>query len=532
MSETDTSEATRPLKIACVLVACCAVAVFAARSLGRPLWMDELLTLTLVQATNLPKLWAGIVAGIDGNPPLYLTVAWLIDHAIPRALSPAAVLKLTNVAMAVAATVILYRISRRVASMLACWIGVFLFAALNDNLIYIALELRGYALYFLMAALAMLFQQRSIERRGAGDVITLGMLYSGLTLSHTFGIVYVACFAMAGWLSQGNRSESDWRLIAAAVAPAVLVSACWVPFFLQQSAVGRPYLWYGRPGLPDLLETLFASKLAMLVAAGEIYCLATAALLAIRRGEFQFQAVLHEARWQPIRYVVLVLAGISGFTLAAWIMSVTVFPLFVPRYFTPQLIVSFALHVAFGGWLVQRATRGARSRIAGFTAAATILPAALLGVVMLLRSPVRGEVACATEAGSYFEADYVGGDLPVVTESPHVWLPRATFAAHHTAYLFPLDWGVVLKYPERARGNAVDFHIMENLKSWAAIDQITWTDDIVRSYPQFLVIEQSGRAWFHNLLLTRDVTAQKLAEVSEDGQSCTLWRVTSVKARP
>jgi hypothetical protein len=209
-----------------------------------------------------------------------------------------------------------------------------------------------------------------------------------------------------------------------------------------------------------------------------------------------------------------------------------VFPLFVPRYFTPQLIVSFALHVAFGGWLVQRATRGARSRIAGFTAAATILPAALLGVVMLLRSPVRGEVACATEAGSYFEADYVGGDLPVVTESPHVWLPRATFAAHHTAYLFPLDWGVVLKYPERARGNAVDFHIMENLKSWAAIDQITWTDDIVRSYPQFLVIEQSGRAWFHNLLLTRDVTAQKLAEVSEDGQSCTLWRVTSVKARP
>jgi hypothetical protein len=57
-------------------------------------------------------------------------------------------------------------------------------------------------------------------------------------------------------------------------------------------------------------------------------------------------------------------------------------------------------------------------------------------------------------------------------------------------------------------------------------------NDIVRSHPQFLLIQESGRAWFHHLRTTRDVSAQKLAEVTEDDQSCTLWRVTSVKARP
>jgi hypothetical protein len=55
----------------------------------------------------------------------------------------------------------------------------------------------------------------------------------------------------------------------------------------------------------------------------------------------------------------------------------------------------------------------------------------------------------------------------------------------------------------------------------------------VRDFAQFLVIEQSGRAWFHNLRTTRDIAAEKLSEVtSADGeQTCTLWKVTSVKPR-
>jgi hypothetical protein len=534
MSETSTFDAMRPLQAACALIACCTIAIFVFRSLGTALWLDELLTLTLVQAASLPKLWSGIVAGIDGNPPLYLTVAWLIVHAMPQAFSPVVVLKLTNVAMTMAATFALYRVSRRVASALACWIGALLFAALNDNLIYTALELRTYALYFLMAALAVLFQQRLIERRRTRDIVVLALLYAGLTLAHTFGIVYVACIALAGWLSQLRDGNHHWRPIAAAAAPAIVVLICWIPFFLKQSAIGRPYIWFGRPGLPDLLESVFASRPSMWIASNELYCLVSAAFFALRHGEFQFRAALNDARWQPYRYVALVLAGISGFTLTAWIVSAVLFPLFVPRYFTPQLIVSFALHVAFCEWLVRLATHRLRIRIGGFTIGAIIVPPALLCLAMLLRSPGRGEEPCINDIGAYFETDFVRGDLPVIAESPHVWLPRTTYATDHAAYLFPLDWDVVLKYPERAKGNAVDFHILENIKTWANIDSIMSTEDIVSKYPQFLAIEQSGRAWFHNLRLTRDVSAEKLAEAtSSDGtQSCTLWKVTSVKARP
>jgi hypothetical protein len=532
MSEAGTIRATR-LKAVCALIACCTIAIFAFRSLAGGLWLDELLTLTLVHATSLPSLWSGILAGIDGNPPLYLTSAWLIAHVIPQAVSSVAVLKLTNVALTAAATFALYCASRRVASATAGWIGMFLFAATNDNLIYVALELRTYALYFLMAALALLFQQRVIERRQAPDIAVLALIYAGLTLAHTFGIVYVACFAVAGGLSQFHKGWQHWRPIAFAVAPAVVVLAAWIPFFLQQSAVGRPYIWVIRPGLPDLLETVFATRWAMWIAIAELYCLASAAVVSLKRGGFQFRSILHEPRWQSLRYLTLVLIGIAGFTWTAWLASMALFPLFVPRYFAPQLIVFFALHVAFGEWLVRLAgdrLQGTR----GLAICAIIIPPAVLVIAMLCRDPVRAGVACADSAGAYFENDFVRGDLPVIAESPHVFLPRMTYASQRAAYRFPLDWDVVLNYPERARGNAVDFHIMQGLQAWAPMPSVMSTADIVRDFPQFLAIEQSGRAWFHNLRTTRDIVAEKLAEVtSADGeQTCTLWKVTSVKPRP
>jgi hypothetical protein len=533
MSETGPIQTTRLLRTACALIACGAIAVFAFRSLAGALWLDELLTLTLVHATSLPSLWSGIIAGIDGNPPLYLSSAWSIVHAMPQAVSPVAVLKLTNVALTMAATFALYRASRRVASATACWSGMFLFAALNDNLIYVALELRTYAMYFLMAALALLFQQRVIERRQARDVAVLALIYAGLTLAHIFGIVYVACFALAGGLSQPHDGWRRWRPIAVAVTPAIVVLAAWIPFFVQQSAVGRPYIWVTRPGLPELLESVFATRWAMWIAIAELYCLASAALINFKRGRFQYRMMLDDPQWQPLRYLTLVLIGIAGVTLTGWVLSMAVFPLFVPRYFTPQLIVGFALHVAFCEWLVRLMRHRLPGRKAGLATAAIVIAPAVLVISMLCRDPARGLVACADSGGTYFENDFIRGDLPVIAESPHVFLPRVTYASHREAYRFALDWDVVLKYPERARGNAVDFHIMQSLQTWAQMPSIMSTEDIVSDFPQFLAIEQSGRAWFHNLRATRDVVAEKLADVtSSDGtQSCTLWKVTSVKPR-
>ena len=54
ISEVGVLRATRPLKAACALIACCAIAIFAFRAQAGTLWLDELLTMTLVKARSLP----------------------------------------------------------------------------------------------------------------------------------------------------------------------------------------------------------------------------------------------------------------------------------------------------------------------------------------------------------------------------------------------------------------------------------------------------------------------------------------------
>ena len=531
MSMTDTElMARRSLKAVCALLVGSAIAMFAIRALNGRLWSDEFLTTTLLGARDLSKLWAGVVSGIDGNPPFYLTAAWLIDAALPQAFSLVDVLKLANLLLTAAAVVALCRIGRRIISSEACWIGALLFATLNDNVVRIAFELRTYALYFFMASLAALFQQRLIERQGRRDILELAIVYVGLTLAHTFGIAYVACMALAGVLSQLRGPRSCIRSTMLAVAPSVLVLAAWSPFLRAQLEVVKPYSWTWPPGLPELLETLFASKTSMWVTALELLCLASVAISSISKG-FDLRAAVLDPRLQPWRYAILVMAGITGVTLVAWIIANMLFPLFVPRYFTPQLIVSLAVHLAFGEWLLQNVRQRRNAVLLVGTAVGFL---ALENVANLSRHSPYGEAVCADGNGNYLESSFVNGEIPVIAESPHVFLPRVTYAEHGSAYRFPLDWEVVLNYPEQPRGNAVDFHIMQNLQTWAPMPSVMSTEDIVRTYPKFLVIEQSGRAWFRNLKATHHLVAEKLAETSTTADlpsSCTIWMVTNVSAK-
>lgn len=511
------------------MLACAATAVLVFRSLQGHLWLDELLTLTLVQAASLPKLWTGIVTGIDGNPPLYLTLAWLLVHVTPASLSPVAVLKSANVLATMAAMAVLWRVSLRISSPLAAWIGGFLFLALNDNLTYVAFELRTYALYFLLAALAMLLQQRLIERGRGSDLVMLAIVNAALALAHTFGIAYVICIGLAGALSHHRDAWRDLKPTVLAVSPAVVVFVCWLPFFIGQSAVGRPYIWIGRPDLADLLQSIFAAPLLMWISAIELVAIVTSMLWSLRTSGFpEWRSLIQGEGWQPHRYVVLLVVGMLGITLSVWIVSLVLFPLFVPRYFTPQLVITFAINVAFCECAL-RLVRDSRHFPMRPFARAAIVAAPLLFVAILISGDARRQVPCADSAGAAFESAFVRGDIPVVAESPHIWLPRSYDASHAAAYKFPLDWDVVMKYPERARGNATDFHVMESLKAWSNTTAILPTEQLVRDFPEFLVIEQPGRAWFHNLKDTRTVSAEKLAEAATD--SCTLWRVTSVRPR-
>ena len=460
MAQTDPAAKPFPT-VALTLLVVCAFAVIGYRSLSDALWSDELLTTSLLSADSLAKLWAGIRLGIDGNPPLYLTAAWLIVKPFTASAS-VPLLKLINLALAAAGVLVLVQIARRVASRTACWIAALLFATLSNAFIYVASELRTYSLYFLLAALAALCQQRLIERRGAAEVVMLALSNVGLAMSHTFGIGYVGVIALAGWLSM-PRGERPTKAILAAVAPALIAVALWSPFLRDQLQVAKPYNWMLPPPLAVLIETLFDSNATLLIAMIEIAVVSAAALSALRRDRNAWRATLHDPASQPMRFIGLALVGVTAVTLAAWLVSRLVFPIFVIRYLTPQLFLAFALHVAFAEVLLRWR---ADYRIAVLAICAVVLPLAVRNVALHAQSSVHGKPYCATADGTFFEDGFVHGDLPVMVDSPHMFLPRATYARHGEAYRFPLDWDVVLNYPDRSRGNAVDYNLMQRLQQW------------------------------------------------------------------
>ncbi len=520
----------RLFKASCAALIACTVLVLTIRSVNVSLWADELLTVHLLQADSLSKLWQGIVLGIDGNPPLYLSVGWLLTHLLPPSLPAVAVLKLINVALVGVGVVALWHLCRRIVSTAACWAGTLILVTLNENLLFAAFELRTYATYFATAAIAVLLQQRLIEHGRWRDVLGLALAFVALTLAHTFGIAYVGCIALAGWLSCPRRLPV-LRGIALAVAPSIAAMLAWSPFLREQLKVASPYGWITRPGGSELAETLFSSQQMLSVCLAAALCLAVAGVVRRRRVlRWLGELVADEGR-QPILYVSLVASCFTAFALAGWLVSLIGFPIFVPRFFTPQLVISFVLTAALAQWLLGLA----KHRRAIVLAAAVVLGALmLLNVVEHVRAPFHSEPVCGDERGTFFETPFVNGELPVVADSPHIFLPRAAYAVRAEDYRFPLDWEVVVNYPTRSRGNAVDYHILQALQTWLPLPQVTTTDDMLRDHQQFLVIETPTRAWFEHLRATRAVEAEKLAQSvphGPDDTTCTLWKVSSVGAR-
>lgn len=519
---TTETRVQRIFTMAIVLLAVGALAVIGYQSLNDPLGSDELFTTNLLSAATLPKLWKGIALGLDGNPPLYMTAAWLIVQPLPNLVSSVAALKLANLVAAAIGVAVLGQLARRIVSPAASWIGALLFVTLSSQFIFDASVLRHYALYFLAAALAALAQQRLIERRQPSDIAWLALANVTLAMSHTFGSAYVGIVAVAGWLSRPRGDKALLVPMVIAVSPAVLAVAAWSPFLMEQLQVAKPYGWMTPPPWSELLDTVFGSVLVMWISIFEVACLIAASLSVWKLDRARFRTMFGDPAGQPLRFAVWVLAGITGFTIAGWLISRTLFPLFVVRYFTPQLFAAYALHVAFGEWLIRHRSQ---YRTAIVAICAVLAPLVLGNVALRAHNSVHGTDACVRPGGKFFEENFVDGKLPVIVDSTHVFLPRSTYAAHGDAYLFPLDWDVVLKYPNRSHGNASDFHLMQDLQTWKPEPRVVTTDEILKTYPQFLVIEQ--RAWFLNLQTTHHVTAEKLAE-AEGEITCTLWKVTRV----
>jgi hypothetical protein len=375
-----------------------------------------------------------------------------------------------------------------------------------------------------------------MERPRNANFVFLAIFHCILVQAHTFGIVYVICIGLSGCLSTWRHEDSKAGSFLLSMVPAIVVFACWLPFLMMQLEVANPYGWIPRPGILELVKSTFLSPLSALIGLSE-----TALIIGLlpsylrRRAEPSRMGLLwlaFDRAAQSYRFACMLLLSISLFAISAWAISRGIYPFFVARYFTPNLIISFALNVALCQLLIEFfKTELLRTLPRGIVRATAIVPPTLVAALFLYRMPVHPEIPCLDETGAFFEDHLVRQSVPVVVESPHVWFPRSYYSHLPSLYHFPLDRDVVLNFPGQATNNAADFNIMQRFKVFAHVSTILSTEEIIRSYPQFYVVNETGRAWFHNLVNIKQVTADKLAEtpLNAEGGRCILWHVKSVQ---
>ena len=486
-----------------------AAAAIALRADAHKLWLDDFYTVYLVGG-SLPDLFGAIVQGIDGNPPLYMLLAW-VTARLPFPAAAEAKLFVLNVAIAGATLIVLFRLARVFVAFEAALAALALLLLTNFAFIEPVLHPRAYPLYLLCAAAAALTALRWQECGARRDGVLFALACVALALSHTFGLAYALMIAgSAGVVSAVQAGVRQGLRVLAPVLPAVLVMALWLPALISQLTVAVPYGWIEAPPLHDLFRPVLPGTLAGL--AGAAMLLVTARIGLRRLGS---RACLDLLADRKLRTAALALAAFTLFACAVWLASRLGFPLFVTRYFTPNLLVYYGIVVAFAGCMHAVLPRGAALR-------ATAASAALGMLATAVAAPTEGTISCFdADRQRFLEAGAIDAQLPVVTESPHAWFPRTYYSPTPAQYIFPLDWDVVLRFPRKERNNAVDFHIMQRFQRITGIPTILSTAQLIERQKEFYVLNERSRAWLDNLRGRYQLHETVVASSS----SCALVRV-------
>ncbi len=207
-------------------------------------WYDE--AFTPVHVLH-PSLWATLrsVVHTENTPPLWYVLAW----ADARVLGTGEVaLRLPSALAGIATVPVAWAIGRELAGRSVAIVCALL-VAVNPLFVWYSQEARAYALFVLMAALAMLCFLRA-EREPTRARMGLFALTGALALlTHYFAVFLL--IPMALWLLCERRTR---RAALGAVGALALIGAALLPLISAQGGHGTQ--WIGRWPLIERLEAI------------------------------------------------------------------------------------------------------------------------------------------------------------------------------------------------------------------------------------------------------------------------------------
>ena len=208
-------------------------------------WYDE--AFTPVHVLH-PSLWATLrsVAHTENTPPLWYVLAW----ADSRAFGTGEIALRWPSALAGIATVpVAWAIGREMTGRRATAIAAAAFVAVNPLFVWYSQEARAYALFVLLAAVAMLCFLRALREPTTGRMAMFALSSSLALLSHYFAVFLLV--PMVLWLMWDRTRR---RAALPAIGVLALVGMALLPLISAQGGHGTQ--WIGEWALTSRLQAI------------------------------------------------------------------------------------------------------------------------------------------------------------------------------------------------------------------------------------------------------------------------------------
>ena len=331
----------------------------------RLLWIDEVLTALTTRLPDCTAIWHAFAHGADGLPPTYFMLMHLCDgifrHTdiglrVPSALAMTAGLLLT------------FDCARRLSDGLH---GLIALSVLTCSFLpYYGHEARSYALYFMLAALALWIWVRDVKGSWLSAVAFGAVIFLAVTM-HYYAVLSLVPFAVWELVNWKPWQFPSRKIVVGALGLLAAVAVLWIPIQAGRRLYPADYLT--RPSL-DVLRTTFADLFpdALLLLAVVVVWIAWVApktgitpLQAMPSGErigwffllipiagYLLAQVAHAFQ---LRYVIATLPGVAiGFACWLW------------RHFRAARYVSMGVLVILAGGGLARQVKAARSPDFGY----------------------------------------------------------------------------------------------------------------------------------------------------------------------
>ncbi len=500
-------------------------------SVADPLWTDEVITIALVKSTSLKQLFSAVRLGLDATPPLYTSYGWFMLHNVVPGASPELLLRITNAGLIVATIWILYLLVRqffdRITALMA--IGMFVLLELWD-LKSLTLDVRSYAVLIFATTLAIYISLRAVSRPSCGSWLCTVLAYSLLVSSHTFGIIYVVCIMICAIIAALAEGDIGLTRNSGLVAlPAIVMFAAWLPVLRYQAQLGN---WIPRPGFRVLLmSTYLPTDSALLVGAPLI----VGALIVLwRRTPGRKRSPL--AQWWQLlsrmqKFVVLLPLSFGASTFAIWIFSRVIFPVFLLRYFVPNMILHIIWLSCLMDFVISYITRST-------TKCGLVLAlAALTGLIIIEArrwEPDEGgalywpldtvtKIPCSDASRNVYLEDPFKDNGWIVALSLNIWFSRLHLLGNED--IFPIDKGDLVNHGPNDRIFAFQDHFVSRFAEWLGVHTVMPTEKLLNEKQDFMVLDDQNGPWLNIIRRSHKLDLTLLAKM----RGCKLWRVKVLK---